>query len=140
MADEAGQGITTRRWCRRCGLPVSGGLTPLDEAWHTGTGAEACADGQLVAPVDTPPAPREPARAPKPTVSDLGIDADSLSWERSGAGDGSLEVAMPEGPWERGDWVLVRVAGAGLVSVFDRFEWECFLDGARNGEFDGATA
>jgi hypothetical protein len=24
--------------------------------------------------------------------------------------------------------------------VFDRHEWECFLDGARNGEFDDAAA
>jgi hypothetical protein len=23
--------------------------------------------------------------------------------------------------------------------VFDRNEWDCFLDGARNGEFDDAT-
>jgi hypothetical protein len=34
--------------------------------------------------------------------------------------------------------VLVRVAGdeADRVLVFDRNEWECFIDGARNGEFD----
>jgi hypothetical protein len=25
------------------------------------------------------------------------------------------------------------------VLVFDQHEWECFLDGARNGEFDDAT-
>ncbi len=25
------------------------------------------------------------------------------------------------------------------VLVFDRNEWECFLDGARNGEFDDVT-
>ena len=24
--------------------------------------------------------------------------------------------------------------------VFDRNEWECFLDGARNGEFDDAAS
>jgi hypothetical protein len=32
----------------------------------------------------------------------------------------------------------MRVAGdeAGRILVFDRNEWECFLDGARNGEFD----
>lgn len=36
------------------------------------------------------------------------------------------------------DWVLLRVAGdpAGRVSVFTRHEWDCFLDGAKNGEFD----
>jgi hypothetical protein len=26
------------------------------------------------------------------------------------------------------------------VLVFDRHEWECFLDGARKGEFDAAAA
>jgi hypothetical protein len=32
----------------------------------------------------------------------------------------------------------MRVAGdaAGRVLVFDRNEWDCFVDGARNGEFD----
>jgi hypothetical protein len=25
------------------------------------------------------------------------------------------------------------------VLVYDRHEWECFLDGARNGEFDDAA-
>jgi hypothetical protein len=35
----------------------------------------------------------------------------------------------------------MRVAGdeAGRVLVFDRNEWECFIDGARNGEFDDAA-
>ncbi len=35
----------------------------------------------------------------------------------------------------------MRVTGdpEGRVLVFDRNEWECFLDGARNGEFDDAT-
>jgi hypothetical protein len=41
-----------------------------------------------------------------------------------------------------GDWVLLRVLGDddGLVLVFSRFEWECFLDGAKNGEFDAAAS
>lgn len=40
-----------------------------------------------------------------------------------------------------GDWILMRVADdpARRVLVFDRNEWECFLDGARNGEFDDAV-
>ena len=87
----------------------------------------------------------------KPTVADLGIDPAALEWQRSGDGDGSIEVAFPVGPgrrarsrrraWARGDWVLMRVAGdpAGRVLVFDRNEWECFIDGARNGEFDDAA-
>ena len=51
----------------------------------------------------------------------------------------SIEVAFPLSPrWARGDWVLMRVAGdpARRILVFDRNEWECFIDGARNGEFD----
>jgi len=36
------------------------------------------------------------------------------------------------------DWVLLRSQDSadGLVSVFTSFEWECFLDGAKKGEFD----
>jgi hypothetical protein len=39
------------------------------------------------------------------------------------------------------DWVLMRVAGDPdrRVLVFDRKEWECFLDGVRKGEFDDAA-
>lgn len=89
--------------------------------------------------------------AGKPTPADLGIDPEKQSWRRSGQGDGSLEVAFPTAPstapstgpagWAHGDWVLMRVAGdaAGRVLVFDRNEWECFLDGARKGEFDDAA-
>lgn len=65
-----------------------------------------------------------------------------MSWERSGERDGSIEVAFPLSPrWSRGDWVLLRVTGdpEGRVLVFDRNEWVCFLDGARNGEFDDAA-
>jgi Domain of unknown function (DUF397) len=68
----------------------------------------------------------------KPTVSGLGIDPGAQSWWRSGEGEGAIEIAFARG------WVLMRVAGDpdGRVLVFDRHEWECFLDGARNGEFD----
>ena len=78
----------------------------------------------------------------KPTPKELGIAPDALTWVRSGEGDGSIEVAFPLSPeWARGDWVLMRVAGdpAARVLVFDRNEWECFIDGARNGEFDEAA-
>ena len=78
----------------------------------------------------------------KPTPDELGIDLARLVWQRSGEGDGSIEIAFPLSPrWTRGDWVLMRVAGdqAGRILVFDRNEWDCFLDGARNGEFDDAT-
>jgi hypothetical protein len=95
----------------------------------------------------------------KPTVEELGIDVAAQRWHRSGDGDGSIEVAIvtdrdrggpgggPAAPGGEpaapgGDWVLMRVAGdpAGRVLVYDRHEWECFLDGVRNGEFDGALA
>lgn len=75
----------------------------------------------------------------KPTPAELGADPARLRWQRSGAGDGSVEVAVVRGRGE--DWVLLRVAGDAeeRVLVFDRNEWDCFLDGARNGEFDDAT-
>jgi hypothetical protein len=75
----------------------------------------------------------------KPTVEALGIDLSSQDWQRSGEGDGSIEVAFTRVDDE--DWILMRVAGdaAQRVLVFDRNEWECFLDGARNGEFDDAA-
>ena len=46
-----------------------------------------------------------------------------------------------EGAGRAEDWVLMRVAGDPdrRVLVFDRNEWECFLDGARKGEFDDAA-
>ncbi len=86
----------------------------------------------------------------KPTVSALGIDLAAQVWHRSGGGDGAIEVAFVRaghtaadpGPQGRAEWVLMRVAGDPdqRVFVFDRHEWECFLDGARNGEFDDAAA
>ena len=90
----------------------------------------------------------------KPTVEELGIDVGTQTWHRSGGRDGSIEVAFvgmapgesrgsqPVGSSTPGEWVLMRVAGdpAGRVLVYDRFEWECFLDGVKNGEFDDATA
>ena len=94
----------------------------------------------------------------KPTVSELGIDLAAQVWHRSGRGDGTIEVAFARtghpaagpgpagraaapGPAGRAEWVLMRVAGDPdqRVLVFDRYEWECFLDGARNGEFDDAA-
>jgi hypothetical protein len=80
----------------------------------------------------TPPA--------KPTVEELRIDTSTLAWRRSTDGPGAIEVAFA---WVAGEeWVLMRLAGDpdGSVSVFSRFEWDCFLDGARSGEFDGAAS
>ena len=74
--------------------------------------------------------------AAKPTVAELGIDLAAQAWHRSGTGGGAIEVAFAT------EWVLMRVAGdpEQRVLVFDRHEWECFLDGARKGEFDDAAA
>jgi hypothetical protein len=82
----------------------------------------------------------------KPTVSGLGIDLAAQVWHRSGRGDGAIEVAFVRaggtGPPGDPEWVLMRVADdpEQRVLVFDQHEWECFLDGARNGEFDDAAA
>jgi hypothetical protein len=99
--------------------------------------------------------------AGKPTVAELGIDLAAQAWHRSGNGDGAIEIAFahaaaadptdPAGPRDpadpadradRAEWVLMRVVGdpEQRVLVFGRHEWECFLDGARKGEFDDAAA
>jgi Domain of unknown function (DUF397) len=95
----------------------------------------------------------------KPTVEDLGIEVGAQAWRRSGDRDGAIEIAfVPEhavagvAAGSRGvsagrgaggaEWVLMRVAGdpAGRVLVYDRNEWECFLDGVRGGEFDDGAS
>lgn len=72
----------------------------------------------------------------KPVFEDLRLDAGTLPWQSSGTGDGAVEVAMVEALGQ--PWVLVRVAGDPdqRVLVYDHFEWECFIDGVRRGEFD----
>jgi hypothetical protein len=74
----------------------------------------------------------------KPTVTELGIDVDRESWQRAGDGPDALEVAFVDALGER--WVLTRIAGEpyGRVLVYNQLEWECFLDGAKKGEFDDA--
>jgi hypothetical protein len=78
----------------------------------------------------------------KPTVAGLGIDLGAQDWQRSGAGAGAIEIAFVGGDEGAGtQWVLMRVTGdpEGRVLVYDRNEWECFLDGVRGGEFDDAA-
>jgi SAM-dependent methyltransferase len=75
----------------------------------------------------------------KPSAAELGIDTSALVWRRSADSPGAIEVAFA---WVAGEeWVLMRLDGdpEGRVSVFSRFEWDCFLDGVRNGEFDGGS-
>lgn len=77
----------------------------------------------------------------KPTVEELGIDPATAAWRRSGDGADAIEVAFVDAPGEPGGvWVLMRTAGdpGGRILVYDRNEWECFLDGVRGGEFDDA--
>ena len=76
----------------------------------------------------------------KPTVSELGIDIGALIWQRSSDGDGGSSRSRSSAGPRAAEWVLMRVAGdqEGLVLVYDRNEWECFLDGVRGGEFDDA--
>jgi Domain of unknown function (DUF397) len=90
-------------------------------------------------PASPEPAPARPAVG-KPTVAGLGIDLDAQAWHRSGRGDGAIEITFARAGTS--EWILMRVAGDPdqRVLVFDRHEWECFLDGARNGEFDAAAA
>lgn len=77
----------------------------------------------------------------KPTPEQLGIAVETLQWQRSGpAGASTIEVAFT---WADGQqWTLMRVsdAQANRVLLFSRFEWDCFLDGARKGEFDDAAS
>jgi hypothetical protein len=75
----------------------------------------------------------------KPTVQQLGIDVDDETWQRSTDGPDAIEVAFVRALGER--WVLTRVAGAphGRILVYNLLEWECFLDGAKAGEFDDAV-
>jgi hypothetical protein len=71
----------------------------------------------------------------KPTVAELGVDLDALRWKASSDEPGAIEVAFT------GEWVLMRVKGDPdrRVLVYDHHEWECFLDGAKKGEFDDAA-
>lgn len=77
----------------------------------------------------------------KPTAQALGIDPGAQTWQRSGTGEGCVEVAFARDAGGVGEWVLLRVADDpdGRVLVYDRHEWECFLDGVRKGEFDDAV-
>ena len=65
----------------------------------------------------------------KPTVEDLGIEVDAQQWQRSGDGEGSLEVAFVPGADGAADWVLMRVAGdpQGRILVYDRHSLDIVL-------------
>ena len=70
-------------------------------------------------------------------MTELHVDTRFLRWRRSSMGPRAIEIAFA---WVGGEeWVLLRLADAPdeRVSVCSRFEWNCFLEGAKNGEFDG---
>jgi Domain of unknown function (DUF397) len=62
------------------------------------------------------------------------VDVSSAEWRKStlSGGNGCVEVALVEG------CVAVRDAkdAGGPMLTFTRTEWEAFLGGVRNGEFD----
>ena len=84
--------------------------------------------------------PPADARLAKPILEELRIDAGTLAWRRSTEGPGAIEVAFARTGNQ--EWVLMRLTDDpdGRISVFSRFEWDCFLDGVRNGQFDGAAS
>jgi hypothetical protein len=64
------------------------------------------------------------------------FSAPSVSGEGSVSGGASVSGRPGDA-----DWILMRVTDDPdrRVLVFDRNEWESFLDGARKGEFDDAV-
>jgi hypothetical protein len=69
-----------------------------------------------------------------PTQEEL----DNASWfksTRSQSANGCVEVAHVND-----DWTAVRDSKnlSGSAHLFTSFEWECFIDGAKRGEFDRA--
>ena len=47
----------------------------------------------------------------KPTPDELGIDVARLAWQRSGDGDGSIEIAFPLSPRWTSRWRSTRRTG-----------------------------
>jgi hypothetical protein len=65
----------------------------------------------------------------------VNIDLSGAAWRKSQMsqdGGGCVEVA------DLGDHIAVRDSKNpdGPALIFTKFEWQCFLDGARKGEFD----
>jgi hypothetical protein len=91
-----------------------------------------------------PEAIREaPVTAEAVSVSGAGISAGTARFPAVSGIDAASGNKGDSGTAEPGDadWILMRVTDDPdrRVLVFDRNEWECFLDGARNGEFDDAA-
>jgi len=108
------------------------GIDLAAQVWHrSGHG-----DGSIeVAFVRAAGEPAEDATGP----AEAGPAADGPAADGPAADGPAEDAAGPAA--DRVAWILMRVAGdpGQQVLVFDRHEWECFLDGARNGEFDDAA-
>ncbi|MGH3379454.1 MAG: hypothetical protein ACRDP6_32445 [Actinoallomurus sp.] len=76
--------------------------------------------------------------ASKPTAEELGEELDrtieDFPWQTSGRGGGMFQVAIVR--LRDAVWILVRLQDHPGVQVYSKHEWDCFLDGARRGEFD----
>ena len=74
----------------------------------------------------------------KPTAEELceqlGQAVDDLAWQTSGKVAGAFQVAVAR--LDDAVWVLVRLLNEPGVQVYSKHEWECFIAGARAGEFD----
>ncbi len=81
------------------------------------------------------------ASADDAPASGSGTASGSAPASGSGTASGSAPASGSGLAPGGGEWVLMRVAGdpAERVLVYDRNEWECFLDGVKNGEFDDAA-
>jgi hypothetical protein len=112
------------------------GLNPDTQPWQrSGEGAgaievafvQAAASPSALAPA-TPEA--QAPRVPGPPAAE-----GPVTFSATG------EAFSPAHSADLAEWVLMRVADdpEGRILVFDRHEWECFLDGARKGEFDDAA-
>ena len=71
---------------------------------------------------------------PHPTAEEL-AEADWFKASQSNTADTCVEVA------HLANWTAVRDSKnpGGPVHLYTEHEWACFLDGARNGEFDRRT-
>ena len=120
------------------------GVDPGAQVWHRsghGDGAIEVAFVRVGGAHSTgsanTPAPA-PANTPAPAPANTPAPAPANTPAPASADTSAAALASADGQ----EWVLMRVAGdpEQRVLVFDRHEWECFLDGARNGEFDDAAA
>ncbi|HXP21236.1 MAG TPA: hypothetical protein VN840_16460 [Streptosporangiaceae bacterium] len=101
-----------------------------DRAAGLSAGPDRGAAGSSAVPASGAGSSAGPDRAAGPSATSQPA-ADSTASTRSDPSAGTAPDDV---------WVLLRVAGDpdGRVLVYDRVEWECFLDGASRGEFDDA--